>query len=160
MSGCYDAPCLQTFADADFQGSALIPSTVDLLRRVSDCEPSVTRLDEVGIVISTRYSFPDQIGRGELIALVFEYRGNVRIDIRLEHNRVLSTSNRVRNGHHCFLNDFLASTVVPLDAKELPNPFVSSVLRGVQTAGDAVRVYNERHSVSWLRFKVAVTDKW
>ncbi len=160
MSGCYEAPCFQTSTHSRLQGSALIPSTVRLLRRISECEPSVAHLTDVGIVVSTKYTFPDQIGRGELIALVFEYRGQLRIDIRLEHNRVLSTNNRARNGHHCFLNDFLASTVLPLDADELPTPFVASVTKGIQTAGDAVRIYNERHTVSWLQFGVAVTDKW
>ena len=160
MTGCTRTQELETAPAPECVGEKLIPATAELLRRLSGKEPAVACLEDLGIVMSTAYPFPDQIGRGELIAMIFTYRGLVRLDIRLEHNRVFASLTGRATEHRCFLNDYLASIVLPRDAEELPESFVFSVLSGVRAAANAVRAHNERHSVSWLRASVATSAAW
>jgi len=160
MIGCTDTSVTKAPSRSELAGSGLIPATAELLQRLSGQEPAVSCLEDLGIVASTTYPFPDGIGRGELIAMIFSYRGKLRLDIRLEHNRVFASRfGRVTN-NRCFLNDYLASTVLPLNCKVLPVSFVSSVLSGVRHAGNAVLRHNQRHDVSWLRAGVAASSTW
>ncbi len=160
MAGCAHTTGVEKPPKRKFIGEALIPATMDLLRLLSSSEPAVACLEDLGIVASTAYSFPDRIGRGELIALIFGYGGKVRLDIRLEHNRFFATQSGKATRSRCFLNDYLASTLLPPDSEELPPSFVCSVLSGVRDAGNAVSVHNRRHGVAWLRTAVAESSDW
>src|SRR5512140_2672424 len=85
----------------------VLPSVVALLRQATGREPlGVLRRDLGELKLSAPVLFPDGVGSGELVATVFSYRGRVRADFVLEHDRVLANQDGVRTPIRCFLNDY------------------------------------------------------
>lgn len=128
----------------------LVPSVVALLRQATGREPlGVMRRDLGELRLSAPVTFPDGVGSGELVAAIFAYRGKVRADFVLEHDRVLATPEGVRTGMRCFLNDFQASVTVPVDTAELPREFVLRTLQGLKESLAAVQRHRARSRAVW-----------
>src|SRR5512134_3579913 len=104
------AAVVGTRATIDEALHRVLPSVVALLKQATGREPlGVARRDLGEVKLSAPVSFPDGVGTGELMATIFAYRGRVRADFVLEHDRVLATPDGVRTATRCFLNDFQAS---------------------------------------------------
>jgi len=100
--------------------------------------------------------FPDGIGRGEVVARVFRYRDTVRVDIELEHNRMLAKPDGSASERRCYLNDYIATVTPEIGATELPGDWAMSVLRGVKNAVEAVQRHNKAQASPWGQVGVAV----
>lgn len=134
----------------------ILPSVVALLRQATGREPlGVLRRDLGELKLSAPVSFPDGVGSGELIATIFAYRGRVRADFVLEHDRVLATPDGLRTANRCFLNDFQASATMALDAPALPREFVLRTLLGLKTSLAAVQRHRQRTQAIWGAVHVA-----
>jgi hypothetical protein len=131
----------------------LVPSVTDLLRQLGPAEPSF-KLDGEVRALSIPIRFPDGIGHGDLVARVFRYRTAVRVDVEIQHDRVLATSSGGPTSRHCFLNDFVASVMLSPDAVALPEDFARSVLTGVRAAVHAVEAHNRHHKEPWSQVRV------
>ena len=83
--------------------------------------------------------FPGGIGQGRLCAEAFCYRGRVRIDVCLAHNRVFARPDGSPSDRRLYLNDFVASTTLDADQEDVPDAFVQHVLDGVARARAALR---------------------
>jgi hypothetical protein len=135
----------------------LVPAVTDLLRRVSGNEPVIRGGPGSDIRLSASVSFSDGVGRGEVIAQMFMYRGSPRVDIHLDHNRVFAAPGGAPSSKHCYLNDYKASVGLADGAETLPPEFVRSVVAGLSAARDAVRRHNHRWQSPW--FTVQVTTE-
>lgn len=134
----------------------LLPSVVALLRQATGREPlGVMRRDLGELKLSAPVLFPDGVGSGELVATLFPYRGRVRADFVLEHDRVLATPDGMRTATRCFLNDFQASVTLPLDAVQLSKDFVVRTLQGLAVALAAVQKHRQRSQAIWGAINVA-----
>lgn len=134
----------------------VLPSVVALLRQATGREPlGVLRRDRGELKLSAQVSFPDGVGSGELVATVFAYRGRVRADFVLDHDRVFATQDGRRTAVRCFLNDFQASVTMATDDAELPPAFVQRTLAGMKDALEAVRRHRERSVGTWGAVYVA-----
>jgi hypothetical protein len=134
----------------------LVPPVTDLLRQVGSTDPAFTLDGEVR-TLSIPVRFPDGIGHGDVVARVFRYRTAVRVDVEIRHDRMLATSNGSPTSRHCFLNDFVASVMLPPDAPALPDEFARSVLAGVRAAVTAVEAHNRHHKEPWSQVKVVAS---
>ncbi len=145
-----------TRATVDEALHRVLPSVVTLLRQATGREPlGVMRRDLGELTLSASVSFPDGVGSGELVATIFAYRGKVRADFVLEHDRVLATPDGIRTGNRCFLNDFQASVIMELDAAALPRDFVLRTLQGFKDALAAVQIHRKRSNATWGAIHVA-----
>jgi len=134
----------------------VLPSVVALLRQATGREPlGVLRRDLGELRLSAAVAFPDGVGSGELVATVFAYRGNVRADVVLEHDRVLATPDGTGTGVRCFLNDFQASVTLASDEAELPPLFVQRTVQGFKDALAAVQTHRQRSKAVWGAIYVA-----
>lgn len=134
----------------------LLPSVVALLRQATGREPlGVLRRDLGELKLSAPVIFPDGVGSGELVATLFPYRGKVRADFVLEHDRVLATPDGMRTSTRCFLNDFQASVMLALDVAGLPKEFVLRTLQGLAVALAAVDKHRVRTQAIWGAIHVA-----
>jgi len=131
----------------------LVSPVTDLLRQLGATDPSFILDGEVR-TLSVPIRFPDGIGHGDVVARVFRYRTAVRVDVEIRHDRMLATSSGSPTSRHCFLNDFVASVMLPPDAA-LPEEFVRSVLAGVRAAVTAVEAHNRHHKEPWSQVSVA-----
>jgi len=128
----------------------LAPAASGLVRRIAGQEPvRYSRPATHDIRISAPIRFPDGVGHGELVATLFGYRGALRVDITIEHDRMLATPEGVRTGTPCYLNDYQTSITLPLGALELPALFVQRTVAGVAAALGAVQRYVKRSAVAW-----------
>jgi hypothetical protein len=130
-----------------------VPSVTDLLRQLAPTEPSF-KLDGEIRTLSVPIRFPDGIGHGGVVARVFRYRTAVRVDVEILHDRMLATSSGSPTTRHCFLNDFVASVMLPADAAALPEEFARRVLAGVGAAVRAVEAHNQHHQEPWSQIRV------
>lgn len=145
-----------TRATVDEALHRVLPSVVALLRQATGREPlGVMRRDLAELKLSAPVSFPDGVGSGELVATIFAYRGKVRADFVLEHDRVLATPDGIRTTNRCFLNDFQASVTMELDAQALPRDFVLRALQGFKDALAAVQKHRKRSNATWGAIYVA-----
>ena len=112
------------------------------------------RRDLGELKLSAPVTFPDGVGSGELVATLFAYRGRVRADFVLEHDRVLATPDGVRTGQRCFLNDFQASITLPRGATELPEAFERAIVSGVLAAREGVARHNRLHPQPWHQIQI------
>jgi hypothetical protein len=134
----------------------LVPSVTDVLRQLGPGEPSC-RLDGGIRVVSTPVRFPDGIGHGAVVARVFRYRTAVRVDVEIQHDRMLATATGNAAERRCFLNDFVASVMLPADVAALPEEFARGVLAGVRAAVSAVESHNRHHKEPWSQIRVVAS---
>ncbi|MGD2136404.1 MAG: hypothetical protein PVF27_09595, partial [Gemmatimonadales bacterium] len=113
MNGCIESSPLVAYQELDQMVDALLPSVEVLLRRIADDASVVTEPDEGGYRCAVPLRFPDGIGRGLAVARLFRYRDTVRLDVELEHNRVLAKPDGTPSERRCYLNDYVASTTLP-----------------------------------------------
>lgn len=147
MTGIVAAP-----AATDWKAALerLVPSVAQLLQRMTGQEPvRMSRPATRDITLTAAVAFPDGIGRGTLVATLFVYRSAPRLDINLEHDRVLATPDGVRTGSPCFLNDYQTSITLAKDAEGLPESFVLRALQGVKDARYAVERHLKRSGRAW-----------
>ena len=121
-----------------------IPAVADLVRRVTGSEVRAVRLGPSYVRISGEFPFPDGIGRGTVVVGVFRYRGDLRVDLAIEHNRVFAGRGGEPSENRCYLNDYVASVTMPPHADRLPVDFVRKVVSGVGAARTAVERYRRR----------------
>jgi len=137
---------------------ALVAEATSLVRRVAGTEPIVSE-GEREVRLTAPVSFTDGVGRGEVAAALFSYRGRLRLDLTLEHDRVFARPDGSATGTHCYLNDYKASIQLPPDAPGFPDEFVRNVIAGVSAARDAVRRYNRRCGSDWFRVQVTRAER-
>lgn len=143
-------------ASVDQALERVLPAVANLLRRATGREPNRTvRRDARDVRLASAVNFPDGVGSGELVATVFRYRGKVRADFVLEHDRMIATSEGVRTGAPCFLNDYQTSITLDATAAELPPLFVQRTLDGVRAAVTAVDTHRKREGIRWGAIHVA-----
>ncbi len=133
----------------------LVPGLDNLLSRVTGGEATVAEYDRNSIRLVAVLPFPDGLGKGEVVARLFHYRDEVRLDVEVEHNRMFSRPDGTPSDRACYLNDFVASVKIENGAQELPEAFVRHVVAGVAAARDAVRRHNRRNAAPWSEVLVA-----
>ena len=143
-------------------GSQIAPDITVLAQSVVDLIGQATESDQVALdkrrgalAIFAPVFFPGGIGQGELCAEVFGYRGQVRIDVRLVHNRVFARPDGTPSDRRLYLNDFVASTTLDPAQEVVPDAFVQHVLDGVARARAAVRRHNADPGAYWQEILVA-----
>jgi hypothetical protein len=133
----------------------LVPALENLLSRVAGAESQVAEFERTSLRLVSPLPFPDGIGRGEVVATLFHYRDEVRLDIEIEHNRMFARPDGSPSDRACYLNDFVASVTLKTGAQELPEEFVRHVVAGIAAARDAVRRHNRRSAAPWNAVQVA-----
>lgn len=103
--------------------------------------------------LSSPITFSDGIGAGSLVAEVFWYRGKIRVDIHVDHNRMFAGPDGRPSERECYLSDFVASVTVGAE-ETLPLPFARSVRVGVKHAREAVDKHNDRYTQPWNQIHV------
>jgi len=137
---------------------ALVAEATSLVRRVAGAEPMVSDRERE-IRLTAPVTFTDGLGRGEIVAALFPYRGRLRFDLTLEHDRVFARPDGSATVTRCYLNDYVASAQMDPDALALPDEFVRNVIAGVSAARDAVRRYNRRCGSDWFRVQVTRAER-
>ncbi|MDH4350648.1 MAG: hypothetical protein OEW56_05835, partial [Gemmatimonadota bacterium] len=115
--------------------------------------------DDGGHALTVPVAFPDGIGEGRVTARVFRYRTGVRVDVVLDHNRVIALGDGEPTARPCFLNDFVASVTLGPDDTQLPEKYVAQVETGIRAALSAVDDHNRRYPKPWNRIRVAAVDR-
>ena len=133
----------------------LEPSVKNMIARAADTGRVGVHHERDALVCIAPVSFPGGVGKGRLCVEVFRYRGRVRIDVRLVHNRVFARQDGSPSGRRLYLNDFVASVAIDTSATEVPDSFVEKVVRGVDQAQTAVRRHNADLAAYWLEILVA-----
>ncbi|MBI4420657.1 MAG: hypothetical protein HY560_07510 [Gemmatimonadetes bacterium] len=133
----------------------LVPAVDHLLSRVTDSESSVVEFDRSSIRLHAAVTFPDEIGHGAVVAHLFRYRDDIRLDIEIEHNRMFARPDGSASDRACYLNDFVASVTLKPGIREFPEEFVRHVVAGVAAARDAVRRHNRRNRAPWNEIQVS-----
>ena len=118
-------------------------------------EPAVWEADGTSVRLSAALPFVDGVGRAEVLADLFAYRGALVVTLWIDHNRVFATRDGRPTPLRCFLNDYVASVRLAPDAAVLPRDFVRTTVAGVAAARDGVRRYNMRCESHWFRVNVA-----
>lgn len=158
MNACLNPKASLIGSDLDETLTALVPSVDDLLSRVTGSEPLVTDVARREVVLSSVLVFPDEIGRGEVTANLFRYRDDIRLDLRVVHNRMFARPDGQASERACFLNDFVGSVILTAGTAELPEGFVRHVVAGIAAARDGVRRHNRRNDAPWNEVTVAAND--
>jgi len=127
----------------------LVPAVTDLVRRVAGVAPRTTRVSPGHARVAAEILFPDGIGRGAVVVAVFCYRGAMRVDVTIEHNRVFAGRGGHPSGNRCYLNDYMASVTLALAETQLPVEFVRKVVAGVAAARSAVE--RRRRNSGWFQ---------
>lgn len=156
MNACLNSNTAAPENQLEESMTVLVPQVCNLVERVTALEPAVTH-QERGVRMTSPLSFPDGIGDGVVVAELFRYRDAVRLDIRLDHNRVFASSQGEATERRCFLNDYVASITLPAGAETLPPDFVRGVVAGVAAARDAVRRHNKAAKAPWNEVRVAAS---
>ncbi len=160
MTGCKDSNTAISDSELDARMGNLVPAVVSLLQRLASADPTVTNEDGggSGVRVTSPLSFPDGIGEGSIVCEVFIYRGAVRLDLQIDHNRKFAVADGTASERRCYLNDYVASVTLDADQETLPVDFVRGVVAGVAAARDAVRRHNRRASVPWHEVRVAAQE--
>jgi len=148
--------------DIDKTIGAILPQVENLLSRIGADSGVLARTkasDFGGYHSSVPISFPDGIGRGSVIALLFPHNRKVRLDISIEHNRVFAKSNGEPSDQRCFHNDFMASIQVPVGAVDLSKEFERHVLLGIKNAQEAVGRHNRSPKSGPGWFQIRITER-
>lgn len=122
----------------------LVPAVSDLVRRITGGGARALRMGPSHARVSGDLLFPDGVGRGTVVVGVFRYRGDLRVDLAIEHNRVFAGRGGEPSENRCYLNDYVASVTLPPQGDELPVEFVRKVVSGVGAARSAVERYRRR----------------
>lgn len=154
MTGCTESSLGLIHRELEETIELLVPRVEAMLQPIPADDVMAREPDGAGYRFAVPISFPDGIGRGHVVAQLFRYRDTVRLDVEIVHNRVLARPGGGPSDRRCYLNDFVASTSLPVGAEEVPLDFVRSVLRGVRNARDAVQRYNRDQSAPWNQVKV------
>jgi len=133
----------------------LAQSIVDLIGRAADSDQVERTSHRGALAIVAAVSFPGGIGQGQVCAEAFCYRGRVRVDVRLAHNRVFARPDGTPSDRRLYLNDFVASTTLDPGLNAIPEAFVQHVLDGVARARAAVRRHNADPGAYWQEILVA-----
>jgi hypothetical protein len=155
MTGCTNSNTTLPDGTLEERLNALVPALVSLLTRITNVEPNVSHHEEHRLQLTSPMDFPDGIGEGTVVANLFRYRHQIRLDIRIDHNRVFALADGAPSDRRCFLNDYVASTTLDACAKALSTDFVRSVVAGITAARDAVRRHNKRCQAPWNEVRVA-----
>ena len=154
MTGCTESSLGLIYRELEETIEALLPGVEALLQPIA-ADTAVNReSEEGGYRFAVPVTFPDGIGRGNVVARLFRYRDTVRLDIELVHNRMMLSPGGGASDRRCYLNDFVASISLPGGADELPPDFVRSVLRGVRNAREAVQRHNREQKAPWSQVRV------
>ena len=154
MSGYINTSVSELSGGLDQTIGRLLPAVADLLERISHSDLVAIEGDgaEVRLIVPLR--FPNGIGRGEVVAQLFRWRGRVRLDIAVDHNRLFARPDGTSLGQRCFLNDYLASVTLDGGSDVLPAEFQRKVISGALAARDAVQRHNRRHRSPWSEISV------
>ncbi len=88
MNACIN-PNTASTDDIDSTIATLSEEVADLLFRITGVE--ATRSEESGAArLVSPLTFPDNIGDGTIVGALFRYRDGVRLDLRIDHNRVFA----------------------------------------------------------------------
>jgi len=137
---------------------ALVTVVSDILKRSAGTETVSSESDDTGYRFSAPVYFPDAIGHGRVVARLFHYRDQVRVDVEVVHNRVFAKADGSPSDRRCYMNDFVATITVPAEAEQLPLDFERSVLRGVHGAREGVQRHNREQTAPWNQVRVAATE--
>lgn len=158
MNALTNPRAAQIAAELDSDIGVLVPALEDLLSRVTGGEPTVADFERNSIRLVAVLPFPDDIGHGEVVAALFHYRDEVRLDVEVEHNRMFARPDGTASDRACYLNDFVASVTIKSGAQEIPEEFVRHVVAGIAAARDAVRRHNRRSAAPWNEVQVAAKE--
>jgi hypothetical protein len=155
MTGCIESGSSLAYRQLDAALDALVPAVAQLLEQAAGGPAPRCESDGHAHRFVVPLRFPDGIGRGAVVAELFPYRDQLRLDVEVTHNRVFAGRDGVPSDRRCYLNDFIASTTLSPDARELSQEFVRDVIRGVRRAMDGVQRHNRSQSAPWAQVTVA-----
>ena len=158
MHGCVDTNLSVVSRELDEAIRAMVPAVENLMQRLSDEQPVVAEVDGTGINISVPLRLPDGIGKAEVVARLFHWREEVRLDIEIVHNRAFAQPDGTPSDRKCFLNDYHASVTRDPKSTDLTAEFERQVVSGVLAARDAVQRHNRRYDRPWNRIAVAAQE--
>lgn len=155
MNGCIESIPSLSYRDLDRMVETLLPMVEALLRRITDDATIETISEDGGYRCSVPLTFPDGIGQGFAVARLFRYRDTVRLDVELEHNRVLAKPDGTPSDRRCYLNDYVASMTFAASEETIPVDFERTAVRGVLMAREAVQRHNRAQQAPWGQLTVA-----
>jgi hypothetical protein len=158
MTGCNESSITLPGNELDARVANLVPAVVSLLQRISSVEPTMSNEQGTDVRLTSELSFPDGIGEGTIVAELFTYRDDVRLDLHIEHDRVFAMADGNASDRRCYLTDYVASVVLDAEEEALPSEFVRKVVAGVTAARDAVRRHNRRANLPWTEIRVAARE--
>jgi|SRR5947209_12108127 len=158
MNALTNPKAAQIAAELEGDIGVLVPALDGLLSRVTGSESTVVEFDRTSIRLVAPLSFPDDLGHGDVVASLFHYRDQVRLDVEIEHDRMFARPDGTASERECYLNDFVASVTFSPGTPELPEEFVRHVVAGVAAARDAVRRHNRRNRAPWSEVRVAARE--
>jgi hypothetical protein len=159
MNALTNPKAAQIAAELDSDIGVLVPALENLLSRVTGTEATVAEFERNSLRLVAMLPFPDGIGHGEVVATLFHYRDQVRLDIELEHNRMFARPDGTPSDRACYLNDFVASVSFGPGGHEIPEDFVRHVVAGIAAAREAVRRHNRRNAGPWNEVQVSAKEE-
>ncbi|GIW53369.1 MAG: hypothetical protein KatS3mg081_2724 [Gemmatimonadales bacterium] len=159
MTGCVESSVSQLQAELDRLIEAKAPAVENLLHRVAPEEEVSAGFEGSEFRAEVPLRFPDGIGEGRVVARLFRYHDTVRLDIYIDHNRVMAKPDGSPSDRRCFLNDYKASVSFRPGQEEFPENFEQRVLEGIWKARDAVQNYNRRHPEPWHHIRVTAAPR-
>jgi hypothetical protein len=119
MTGCTDSSVGLLYRELEETVESLASQVEAMLQPVAPDDVVRSESEDGGYRFIVPVSFPDGVGRGQLVARLFRYRDSVRVDVELVHNRVLAKPGGAPSDRRCYLNDFVASISLPAKTDEL-----------------------------------------
>ncbi len=155
MTGCIDSKLPVITRELDETIDSLVPAVEDLLQRLTDSASVLSEMEETEVKLTAPLQFPDGIGQGQIVARLFRWREEARIDIAIVHDRAFARPDGAASDRKCFLNDYEASISLSAGTTSLPRDFQRQVISGISAARDAVQRHNRRHRTPWSQVSVA-----
>src|SRR3989442_14803775 len=90
MNALTNPKAAQIAAELEGDIGVLVPALDGLLSRVTGSESTVVEFDRTSIRLVAPLSFPDDLGHGDVVASLFHYRDQVRLDVEIEHDRMFA----------------------------------------------------------------------
>lgn len=157
-NGCVESGSYLSAQRLDETIEALVPAVTALLQRSTGADNVSCESEAAGYRFTTPIYFPDAIGRGSVLARLFPYRDQVRVDVEVLHNRMFAKADGSPSDRRCYVNDFVATVKVPPESEQLPPDFERCVLRGVHAAREGVQRHNREQTAPWNQVRVAATE--
>ncbi len=154
MTGCVESQSSLLYKELDETIDRLVPVVEEMFQRFGTSDQISSEPHGAGVMVTLPMSFPDGIGRGEIVARLFRYRDAVRLDVEIDHNRVFTEPDGSASDRRCFFNDFVASVRLDAGSDSIPMDFKRRVIAGINAARDAVQRYNRAHPEPWNEVKV------